>query len=137
MKNLILLCFAFEEIHAVATTAREKASQSLPPARGCVEPWRKGEHPGTLRRPRTTWGLCDLAGDWEGPCSSRPLRAGLSRFCRLCGGRKKKLDKEVTSSPPIFTRHNCPHCGQFQGVPGFPKVASKSEGKGNCDVTFP
>ena len=58
----------------------ECSSQSLPPVRGCVRLWRRGQQPGTLRRQRAVYGLCACL---ECRGSLRPTRlveAKMSRF---------------------------------------------------------
>ena len=57
-----------------------------------------------------------LCGAVRDPAGSQPLRGildGSGPVLRLCGGRKKKQEKE----PALLLRqfaHNCPQCGQLR-----------------------
>lgn len=88
----------------------------------------------TRKSPRVPFaGLCGGFGTMPGP-KPPGIPDGFGLLLRLCGERKKKQDKGVTSSPPIFGRHICPQRGQFQEVPKSQGMGSKTEGNRNSAV---
>ena len=59
--------------------------------------------------------LCGAAWD---PAGSQPLPGisdGFGPVLRLCGGRKKKQDKDRGSASGLRSDHSSPQCGLFQG----------------------
>ena len=64
-------------------------------------------------------GLCEaLSGAVRDPAGSQPLPGILGGFgpvLGLCGGRKKKQDKDRGSASGLRSDHSSPQCGLFQG----------------------
>ena len=75
------------------------------------------------------YGLCARLESRDGPQPRQTPESGREPVWRLCGGRKKKLDKEVPSLPHLSTGTTARSAGSFKGFRDCRKWGQKQREK--------
>ena len=102
----------------------QRRTACVPPVRGCVGLWRRGQQRGTPRKLRAVWGLCGRRLTWEfceGISRGKTTRGAVpvQQFLRVKSGGfgrpKKVLDKGRWS----LATTSRPQSPAVRGFPGF------------------